>query len=159
MESLLNYLDNLGIDKIVTPVKGISNFIEGDLRAKDPGFLGTIGDQLESLEFESKKVNNEALGNKKAWMLPIALVMIIGLVGVLVYMAYDSGAFDSITSMVPDISEVSLMPSTQPQGTVMDNYASPAAAKAALDRGEISITDIPPEFRDAVSKIKVEANP
>jgi hypothetical protein len=159
MESLLNYLDNLGIEKIVTPVKNISNFIEGDLRAKDPGFLGTIGDQLESLEFESKKVNNEALGNKKAWLLPIALVMIVGLMAVLVYMAYESGTFDDLLVMIPDISEVSLQPPTTPPGNILNQYPSPEAAKAAIDAGTVSITDFPPEMRDAISKIKVSANP
>ena len=159
MESLLNYLDNLGIDKIVTPVKGISNFIEGDLRAKDPGFLGTIGDQLESLEFESKKVNNEALGNKKAWLLPIALVFIVALIGGILYMAYEQGAFDSLTTMIPDISDVSLLPPTAPAGDILKKYPSPEAAKAAIDRGEVSITAFPPEMRDAISNIKIETVP
>ncbi len=160
METILNFLDNLGIKKIVTPVKSISNFIQDDLRGVNPGFLGTVGDQLESLDFENKKVNNVPIGSKKAWLLPIALIFIVGLIGIVLYMGYEQGAFESISVMIPDISEVSLMPDTQPpSGSILDQYPTPAAAKAAIDAGEVSITEFPIDMRDNIMKIKVEVSP
>ena len=151
-EIIANYMDNLGIEKIVTPLKSVSNFIEDDLRGRDPGFLGTIANQLESLDYESRKVNNEPIGSKKAWLLPIALIMIVGLIGGILFMAYEQGAFDSITSMVPDISGISLQPQTQAPAT--GGYATPEAAKAAVDSGEASITDFPPEMRALINSVE-----
>ena len=153
-EIIANYLDNLDIEKIVTPLKSISNFIEDDLRGRDPGFLGTIANQLESLDYESRKVNNEPVGSKKAWILPIAVIMIVMLVGVVLYMAYEQGMFDGLTSMLPDISKVSLTPPPPPATGVVAKYPSPEAAKAAIDRGDAKLTDFPPEMRGLISSVK-----
>ena len=76
------------------------------------------------------------------------------LVGVVLYMAYEQGMFNSITSMIPDISNVSLTPPTPPPSGVVAKYPSPEAAKAAIDRGDAKLTDFPPEMRGLISSVK-----
>ena len=78
--------------------------------------------------------------------------MIVGLIGGIMYMAYEQGAFDGITSMIPDISQVSLQPqqAVNPTG----GYDTPEAAKAAIDSGNAKITDFPPEMRSLINSVE-----
>jgi|APSaa5957512535_1039671.scaffolds.fasta_scaffold03151_20 hypothetical protein len=161
MEIILNYLDNLGIEKIVTPVKSISNFIQDDLRGVNPGFLGTVGDQLESLDFENKKVNNTPIGSKKAWVKIIAVALLITVIGLVLYMANNSGAFDEIMGLTSSFDAAGDFFKVQNQGPpptdVLTQYPTPESAKAAIDAGKVNLNDFPVEMRPLINSVKVEA--
>lgn len=157
---VIELLSSLDTEKIVTPTREISNYIEDDLIATDAGYYGTVITSHQRTDLEHKKITNTSIGAKKPIALVMAVIFGIGLMGVVLYMAYDSGMFDDLTAMIPDISDVSLMPSTPPPGgNILVKYPTPESAKAAIDAGEVSITAFPPEMRDSISKIKIEVSP
>ena len=78
----------------------------------------------------------------------------IALLGVIGYLAYDSGMFDDLTNMIPDISGVSLQPPTQSMTGIAAQYPTPEAAKAAVDSGAVSITAFPPEMRNLINSVE-----
>lgn len=90
------FLDNLGTKKIVSPVKKISEFIEGDLIATDPKFLGSVVNAVNLVETEHKKVTNTPITGKTPWMKMILIFMMIGMGAGLLYYGYSSGAFNQL---------------------------------------------------------------
>src|SRR3990167_1622422 len=55
------YIESLGVDQIVTPVRRIADFIEDDLIATSPSFLGEGLTHYQRLDFEHKKVTNSPI--------------------------------------------------------------------------------------------------
>ena len=155
--NLVNYLQNLNIDQIVTPVKSITEFIEDDLIATKPGFLGDILSVFQRADVENKKITNTENKGKTAWLKWIAVLAMVGLVIALVYMAYDNGWFDPILNAGKALEDVnfSFTPGAAPTDTEFaKKYPTPEAAKAALDRGELHESQIPPAMRELVKNVK-----
>ena len=40
--NIINYLQGLSVDEIITPLRNVSNFIQEDLVSTDPSFMGTV---------------------------------------------------------------------------------------------------------------------
>lgn len=145
VQNIRNYLSHLNIDQIVTPVKKVTEFIEGDLLATDPRFMGSVADQLTKVDEEHKKVTNTPEKGKIAWM-KIALIMaILGLIIFAVYYLISSGALNNI---VPSFGG--------PKAPdVMAQYGTPEALKAAIDRGEVNYSTLPPDVKTMVDNVKL----
>jgi len=142
-----NYLGHLAIEKIITPVRRLTEFIEDDLIATDPKFLGTIVSTYQRVDFEHKKVTNTPTTGKFAWLKLILIISIIGLGIGLAYWAYASGIFSNIA--IPGLDQGS---TTQ---DLLNKYPTPEALKAAVDRGEIRYDSLPNEIKDMINTVKL----
>lgn len=140
-KNIINYLDNLNVDQIVTPVKKMTEFIEDDLKVTDPKFLGTILSTYQQTDFENKRVTNVPIKAKTGWFKIIAVVMIIGLAIGLVYFAWQSGAFDNIGNMFG--GSFGGMNDEQ----IMSKYPSAPALKAAVDSGALDYNSLSPKVK------------
>ena len=154
------YIESLGVDQIVTPVRRIADFIEDDLIATSPSFLGEGLTHYQRLDFEHKKVTNTPTGAKMAWIKWIALFALAGLVISIVYIAYSQGAFDSVMSLGEPFGQFgevwkSAMQGTGPQPQDIMSQYTPEQLKAAIDRGEIDPASLPPEVRNMVESVKL----
>jgi len=152
-ERILAYLDHLRIEEIVTPVKKITEFIEDDLIATDPKFPGSVIDAVLAAETENKRINNQPIKSKTAWMKWIAIFSVIGLILAVVYMAYDNGAFDSIVKPLEGIGDINFSvgaPSAS-SSDLVQRYPTPEAMKCAIERGELKLASVPPDMKNLVN--------
>ncbi len=147
VESIKNYLSHLNIDTIVTPVRSITEFIEGDLLATDSKFMGTIVTQHARTDLEHKKVTNTPEKGKVAWIKFILIISMISLVIGIAYYLIDSGALEGILQM-PSFGGF------QQQQSLMQQYPNPEAAKAALDRGELDYNSLSPDEKRMIDTVK-----
>ena len=161
IKNITNYLENLKIDEIVTPVRKISDYLEGDLLATDPQFLGTTISSYQRTDVEHKKITNYPVGAKSAWLKWIAIIALIGLVAAIGYIAYSQGVFDSLTGMFGSFQiqggGPSFLQPNQPSASenIMSKYPTPEALKAAIDRGEVDYDSLPPDIKKLVDGVKL----
>ena len=155
--NLKNYLASLNINQIVTPVRSVVDFIEGDLLATDPKFLGDIVSAYQRTDVEHKKITNSAITGKVAWMKVIAILAIIVIIIAIGVMVWQSGM---LSHGIPGLSLPNLNAPTPTD--LMHKYPTPESLKAAIDRGEIKYGDLPPDIQKMVDTVKiptVQANP
>jgi len=104
--NIKKYLEELDIDKIVTPVRKITEFITDDLIATSPSFLGELLPRYQRLDTEHKKITNTPVkgtgGIIKLMVIAFACVAIV--LGVVV--AADQGVFDGISEFGSSFSEL-----------------------------------------------------
>ncbi len=157
-KNIVIYLKELGLDEIVTPLRGVSNYIEDDLKTTRPAFLGSIVSHYQRVDLEHKKVTNTPIGPKKAWAKLVAILAVLMLIVVIGYFAYEQGAFDSLTGMFSgfgDFSMPTFTPPSLPSSTdIMSKYPTPEALKAAIDRGEVSYNSLPSDVKKMVDNVK-----
>lgn len=150
ISELLNFMASLDTDRIVTPVKRMAEFIYQDLKQIDPKFMGTVFTQACKMEEKSQKVLNPTLTAKKSWVVLLLAIGLIITICTTLYFAYEAGAFDAISGMVPnlgggaDYSEKSLM----------SKYPNGAALRAAVDSGQLDYTKLPKSVQGIVDKVR-----
>jgi len=148
VRNLTNYLTHLKVDQILTPVRGVSEFLETDVLATDSQFLGTIVSSYQRLDIEHKKVTNTPITGKFPWIKIIAIIAIIGLVIGIGWWVYDSGVF---SGGIPGLN-FGQGPTTE---QLLDKYPTPEALKTAVDRGEIKYDALPKEIKDMIDNVKL----
>lgn len=155
IRNIKTFLEELNIDKIVTPLRNITEFIHEDLIATDPQFLGSVPDLYLEAEKEGRKVTNSALGSKHAW---VKWIMMFGLIGLVIGLAYwlltsNGGGFQlpDFGHMLPGFGG-STNPTTQ---QIMQQYPTPEAAKIAIDQGKLDYNSLPPELKRLVDNVKL----
>lgn len=155
-ENIIQYLDHLSIDKIVTPIKKITEFLDDDLIATDAKYPGAIIDSVLQAELETKKINNTPIKAKTAWIKYIAIFSVIGLVGAVVYIAYEGGAFDAVVKPLKGIGDIdfNLASPSQSSSAIVNRYPTPEAMKCAIERGEITISSVPADLKPLVNSAK-----
>lgn len=162
-KDVINYLRDLGIDEIVTPVRRVSSYLEESFMATDAKFMGSVKTAVAAAMTENREVNHQPISSKKGWMKIALLMMLVLVIGLVVYLAYSGGAFDSIGAMIPDISDVKFTTTPPRLGDyekpIDQRYASPGEAKLAIERGEVKLSDFPPEMRPLIESAKVGAIP
>lgn len=145
--NLKNFFEILDIKKIVTSVKRVSEFLEGDLKTTDSKIFGDLEGQVKRTEKEQRAMSNTVVDAKAPWMKIILLCMIVGGLLFAAYWLYSSGSFShGIPGMtLPGSSQA---PTTS---SLIQKYPTPEALKTAIDRGEIKMTDLPKEMQDMVN--------
>ena len=148
-ENLKNFFERLDIKKIVTPVKRLSEFLEGDLKTTDAKIFGDLEGQVKRTEKEQRAMSNTVVDAKKPWLIIIIISALI--VGIIIFAmwAWSTGAFDHI---IPQIGP----PSTTPKDLngIMTKYPTPESLKSAIDRGEVKLSDLPPEAKKMLDNYK-----
>ena len=130
--NMINYLDHLDVREIVTPLKKVSEFIQEDLIATDPKFMGTVVSSYQRTDMEHKKVTNTPIASKQAWIKFVAIFMAIGMVGAIGYIVYDGGHLDSIMGgmSMPSLGQIS-------DDVIMKQYPDAESLRVAVDSGEV----------------------
>ena len=131
--NMINYLDHLNVEEIVTPLKRVSEFIQDDLIATDPKFMGTVVSSYQRTDMEHKKVTNTPIKAKQGWMKFMLIFMGIGLVGFVGYYLYDSGMLEGGLGGFMPTMEVGKISDAE----IMKTYPDAASLKAAVDRGDV----------------------
>jgi hypothetical protein len=154
-QSIVNYLDHLEIDKIVTPLKRIGDFIEGEILQTDPKFLGSIADAILDVDLENRKINNIPIKSKTAWIKIIAILSLIGLIGAVLYIAYEGGAFDSLVAPLEGIGDIdfNLGGGISPD-SVMSQYPTAESLRAAVDSGKVDYNSLPQLGKDLYNSVE-----
>ena len=141
ISELINFMAELQTSEIVTPVKRMVDFVEGDLKTIDAKFMGEIFTQAVKMDDTSKKVLNPVLTAKKSWLVMILALGLMVFIGSTLYFANESGAFDSIgSSIVPQISSGG---AGYDQKSLMQKYPNAAALRAGVDSGVLSYDKLP----------------
>lgn len=147
-ENMKNFLKHLNIDKIVTPVRAMTEFVYDDLITSDSKFFGDVLENFKRVDIEDKKVTNTPVRGKKPWMKIIAIVALIGLVVAIAYLAWSSGMLNSITNPFGTM--------TAPKAPdLMSQYGSPEALKSAIDQGKVNYDTLPPAIKKMVDTVKL----
>jgi hypothetical protein len=151
--NMINYLDHLDVREIVTPLKKVSEFIQEDLIATDPKFMGTVVSSYQRTDMEHKKVTNTPLQTKQAWIKFVAIFMAIGMVGAIGYIVYDGGHLDSIMGgmSMPTLGQID-------DQTVMSKYPNSESLRIAVDSGEVDYDTLSSTAQSIVDEHR-EANP
>ena len=144
-KNIATYLKNLEVEKIVTPVKKVADFIQEDLLPVNPGFLGNVIGQWIRAETVRKKVMNTPITGKIPWVKLIVLLSIVAAVAVLVIWAVQNDIFSSI---IPKIGE----PISQ---DIMSQYPTPESLRAAIDRGEVDFDTLPPDIKKMIENVEL----
>jgi len=144
VENIKNFLTHLDSNKIITPVRKITEFIEDDLMATDPKFFGTIVRSNLATEDELKKVTNTVIGSKGPMLKIILIVMMIGLGAFAIWFMYDSGILEDF-GLEGMFGSFDAGPSDE--DLLMAKY-TPEQLVAAVDSGELVYDDLPKNIRN-----------
>ena len=130
--NMINYLDHLNIKEIVSPLKKVSEFIQEDLIATDPKFMGTVVSSYQRTDMEHKKVTNTPLASKQAWIKFVAIFMAIGMIGAVGFIIYDGGHLDSMMGgmSMPTLGQID-------DSVVMSQYPDAESLRLAVDSGVV----------------------
>jgi hypothetical protein len=149
--TLVNFLSHLNVDQIVTPVKKVVEFLEGDFKATDPKFFGTIMSTHLSLELEHKKITNSPITAKKPWLKMMVLILLVVMLVIVVYYAYSTGMFSHI---LPSFGSVNTNGQPSTVNELMTKYPTPESMKAAIARGELNYDALPDQVKKMVDQVK-----
>src|SRR6185312_14552467 len=146
--NLKNFFERLDIKKIVTPVKSLSEFLEGDLKTTDAKIFGDLESQVKRTEKEQKAMSNTVKDAKKNWLVIGILGLLIGGGVIFALYAYSTGAFDHI---VPQLPGSTIGSSSGPPKNLSDfaaKYPTCEKLQTAIDNGDIKIADVPQVGKD-----------
>jgi len=152
VQDMKRYLEQLGTEKIVTPVKQLSEFLDIELNEADPKFMGSVVNAVISVEEQHKKITNTPQTGKKPFMTIIIIVALVAIVGGVIYYGASSGTF---SHLIPQIGG----PPPTSANDIMKQYPDPAILKAKIDRGEAKLSDYPPEVQDMIKNTKLPTTP
>ena len=165
------YLDELDINEIVTPVRKVTDFIQGDLVATVPSFLGESIPRYQRLDNEHKKITNTPIKGTGGMMKVVVLIAIIVIGMLAVFVAYDQGAFDGIFDFTDNLSTIGEGFSGLPSPTggfqagvsggidysddaIMAKY-TPESLKAAINNGEIDYNKLSSGMKAMVDSVEI----
>jgi|APSaa5957512535_1039671.scaffolds.fasta_scaffold37161_2 hypothetical protein len=162
-KDVITYLGDLEIDEIVTPVRRVTEYLDESFMATDPKYLGSVKTAVQQAFTENREINHRPVTAKKGWAKIIAVMLLITVIGLVLYMAYEGGAFDQLSAITTPFDGVGDFMQAQnkapPVTDVVSQYPTPESAKAAIDAGKVKIGDFPPEMRPLINSVKVEAVP
>lgn len=95
-EELIQFLKDQPLEKIVTPVRRATDFLDETFLAPDPAIFGAIKTSLKMLLNENREVNHVEIKAKKGWMKIILLMMVIGMGIAIAWFVYDGGYLDNL---------------------------------------------------------------
>lgn len=149
--NMINYLEHLNIKEIVTPLKGVSEFIQDDLLTTDPKFMGSVVASYQRTDAEHRKITNTPITGKHAWLKFMLVFMGIGLVLAIGFFLYDGGYLDDIGSFGGGIDiGTGGMGGGISDAQIMQQYPTGAELRAAVDSGEVNYNDLSDNAKEIV---------
>jgi hypothetical protein len=140
--NMINYLDHLDVKEIVTPLKKVSEFIQEDLIATDPKFMGTVVASYQRTDME--------IASKQAWIKFVAIFCAIGMVGAIGFVVYDGGHLDSMMGMsMPTMGQLD-------DTMIMNKYPDAESLRIAVDSGEVDYDKLSSVAQNIVDEHRAE---
>ena len=162
-QNLINYLNGLESKQIVSPVRKISEFLEGELMTTEPKFLGTIVSAYQRTDVEQKKMSNTPIGPKHAWMkLALVLIIIVMLVAAIV-IGWSMGLFNNLIPQFGNFAPSGAVSTTPGGGTssgtltsnsLLTQYPTPESMVNAIHDKTLSCTSLPKDIKGMVNNYK-----
>lgn len=153
-QNLKNFFERLDIKKIVSPVKHLSEFLEGDLKTTDAKIFGDLESQVKRTEKEQKAMSNTVKDAKKNWLVIGILGLLIGGGVIFALYAYSTGAFDHLVPQLPGSSPPGAVQGVLSTQDVIAKYPTPEKLKAAIDSGEIKRSNLNAESQKFLDSYK-----
>lgn len=162
VKNIKTFLEGLELEEIVTPVKKITDFIEEDLIATSPSFLGELVPRLQRLDTDHKKISNVPTGPKVAWMKFMLIALIAVMIIFVISYGYEEGWFKTFTDLGKSFEDVKFSipapgdfsaPTAKNDKYYQDNF-TPQSLRDAIERGEINEDSLPPATKEMVKSIK-----
>jgi hypothetical protein len=169
VRNIKNYLLELDVDTIVTPVRKVTDFIQEDLITTSPSFLGELVPRIQRLDNEHRKITNTPIKGtggimKIAVIILLSIVIVVGIV-----YANDQGIFDGVMSTIDSLGTVgeglSGLPSPtqgfQTPGAGMDfsdaaiqAQYTPEELQVAVNNGEVDYNKLSSNMKDMLENIE-----
>jgi len=169
VRNIKNYLLELDVDTIVTPVRKVTNFIQEDLIATSPSFLGELVPRIQRLDNEHRKITNTPIKGTGG-MLKLAVIVLMAIViAVGVFYASEQGMFDGVMSTIDSLGTVgeglSGLPSPtqgfQTTGAGMDfsdaaiqAQYTPEELQVAVNNGEVDYNKLSSNMKEMLENIE-----
>lgn len=152
VQNIRNYLDHLSVDQIVTPVKKVVEYLEGDFLATDPRFFGSVMSLHLNLELEHKKLTNSPITAKKPLIKIMVLGMLFVMLALVVYYAYSNHMFDNLLPHFEDNSITTTGVQCYDDPCLQKQFPNGAAIKAAVDSHSLDYNRLPPIAKQLVDE-------
>lgn len=143
--NMINYIKSLDIDTIVTPCRSIAEYIEDDLIATKPSFLGELMPRITRLLGKHGQIVNSPYSTKNAWMMKLFWLSIIVVGVIMIAWMAQNHYFDFIVKAVPDTSSfkgigdamnpASISKVNQCTDAALQAKYTPEALKIAIESG------------------------
>ena len=154
MENLKQYFDNMAVYKIVTPVREVTEFIEDDMIATDPKYLGDIYNAIQRTDFEHKKVTNVKVDAKKNWILIIGIIAIVGALGGFGFYFISNGGLSNILPNFGPATTGTAGGGKLTDAQVFSQYPTPKALNDAIQSGQLSMDQLSPNMQKMAKSYK-----
>ena len=152
VQDMKTYLEQLGTNKIVTPIKQLSEFLDIEINEADPKFMGSVVNAVISVEEQHKKITNTPQTGKKPFMTIIIVIALIAIIGGIVYYGASTGAF---SHLIPQIGG----PAPTTSSDIMKQYPDPVKLKEDIASGKVKYADLPPEVQKMVDNTHLSSTP
>lgn len=151
VRNLVMFMENLAVDQIVKPVRSISEFLDTDLMATDPKFLGLVAQTLNTNLEEQRKLANRPVTGRGPIMKVAAIGVILAAVAAVGYIMLGDGGGGG--GGLADSLGGALGGETAADRTreLTSRYA-PDELIEAIRTGEVPESDITPELRNLLEQ-------
>ena len=157
--NVVTYLRSLNTEKIITPLRPVSDFIQEDLLATDPAFMGVVISHYQRADIEHRKITNTPSLGGRSTMKILIFAMIIGLSLIAGVVAYQEGYFTTenpLQSFLPS----NLVPSSiavidpSDDDSVRNKYPTTASLQNAIDIGEVDYEELSPVVQKMLDRVE-----
>jgi len=167
IKNILSFINELDTDKIVTPVRKVTEFIQEDLIATSPSFLGELLPRYQRIDLEQKKISNTPIKGTNAMLKLVVVIMFVAIIGAVGYIAYDQGMFDGISQFGSNLGTIGEGFSGLPSPTagfappptnaysddsIMAKY-TPEQLKTAIQNGEVDYNKLSSNMKTMVDSV------
>lgn len=170
VRNIKNYLLELDVDTIVTPVRKVTDFIQEDLITTSPSFLGELVPRIQRLDNEHRKITNTPVKGTGG-MLKLAVIGLMAVVIVVgIAYAHGEGMFDGVFEFTDSMSTIGDGLSGLPSPT--QGFQTPGAAdfsdaaiqakytpeelKIAVNNGEVDYNQLSSNMKDMLDNVELD---
>ena len=148
-QSVLEYIEELPFDKIVTPIKRVTEWIDQTILSPDPAIMGAIKTSLELALNQNKEINHVEIKAKKGWMKMILVMMVIGMGIAIAWFVYDGGYLENLGGSFGSFSDEQ----------IKTKYPTCEALSNAVTTGEIKYDSLSKGSQAVYDSCKVTVTP
>lgn len=155
VRNIKEYLDHLKVEEIVTPVRKMSEFLDGELMETKASFYGEVISRYKRTDTEQKIIMNRPVKTKNHWIKWIAVgILIMAVVaGTMLIFGGGGGGPPDLGNLIPGFSGLTA-PGAATVADFQKLYPDPYLAKVAVENGQLNPNQIPPELRNLVNNAK-----